>query len=116
MNSRYQGYIKEDTAYIEVNPAIRQYFGVKGLEQDPNGLEIILKNKHVLSDLINWEQSENHLTTHKNEYDKMPPEQKAAFDEIKTYMDIIELKLSQSNVMLDTSSGISVRINPNYPI
>lgn len=46
----------------------------------------------------------------------MPPEQKAAFDEIKTYMDIIELKLSQSNVMLDTSSGISVRINPNYPI
>lgn len=111
-----QGYIKEDTAYIEVNPAIRQYFGVKGLEQDPNGLEIILKNKHVLSDLINWEQSENYLTTHKDEYDKMPPEQKAAFDEIKTYMDIIELKLSQSNVMLDTSSGISVRINPNYPI
>ena len=45
------GYIKEDTAYIEINPAIRQYFGVKGAD-NPNDLTVMLKNKQVLKDMI----------------------------------------------------------------
>ncbi len=46
----------------------------------------------------------------------MTDEEKAAFDEIKANKELIEIKLSQSNVLLDTSSGVSVRVNPNYPI
>ena len=111
-----EGYIKEDTAYIEINPAIRQYFGVKGKEKDNDSLTILLQNKQVLKDLIKWEQTENYLTENKDKYDELPKKEKEVYDEIKADKESIELRLSQSNVMLDTSSGISVRVNPNYPI
>ena len=49
-----------------------------------------------LKDMIRWEQTENYLVSNKDKYD--------------------ELRLSMSNVILDTSAGISVRINNNYSV
>ena len=109
------GYIKEDTAYIEINPAIRQYFGVKGAD-NPNDLTVMLKNKQVLKDMIRWEQTENYLVSNKEKYDELSQKEKEVFDGIKADKEEIELRLSMSNVMLDTSAGISVRINNNYSV
>ena len=111
-----EGYIKEETAYIEINPSIKQYFGIKGLDKDSADQVFLLQNKQVLKDLIKWEQTENFITSNQAKYDEMTDEEKAAFDEIKANKELIEIKLSQSNVLLDTSSGVSVRVNPNYPI
>lgn len=110
------GYIKEDTAYIEINPSIKRYFGIKSIDKDTADQVILLQNKQVLSDLIKWEQTENFLTSNQDKYDDMSEQDKAAFDEIKANKELIEIKLSQSNVLLDTSSGVSVRVNPNYPV
>ena len=109
------GYIKEDTAYIEINPAIRQYFGVKGAD-NPNDLTVVLKNKQVLKDMIRWEQTENYLISNKEKYDELSQKEKEVFDGIKADKEEIELRLSMSNVMLDTSAGLSVRINNNYSV
>ena len=109
------GYIKEDTAYIEINPSIKRYFRIKSLD-DADDQVILLQNKQVLSDLIKWEQTEYFLTSNQAKYGEMSEKEQAAFDEIKANKELIEIKLSQSNVLLDTSSGISVRVNPNYPV
>ncbi len=73
----------------------------------------MLKNKQVLKDLIRWEQTENYLVSNKEKYEELSQKEKEVFDGIKADKEEIELRLSMSNVMLDTSAGISVRINNN---
>ena len=74
-----------------------------------------IRSYKVFNDLLKWEKM-NYLyqSTLKSAGDNPNEATQAAIEEIAETKEKVELELQRSQVLLDTSDGIKVKINPDH--
>ena len=73
------------------------------------------KDMHLFEDLFRWEKMNRNYKNMVAKYkDDESKDVQAALNELLETKEKIELELQRSNVLLDMSEGIRVRINPDY--
>lgn len=74
-----------------------------------------LKSYKVFNDLLKWEKMNYIYQNALKSAGEQPNEAtQAAMDEIAETKEKVELELQKSQMLLDTSDGIKVKINPDY--
>lgn len=115
--------LEYDTAKIKFNPMLMPFMEILyPVDSDEKKLSleeaiINIKGKKSFTDLLKWEKMnyiyQNMFAKYKD--DKSEAVQ-AALSEILENKEKVELELQRSNMLLNTSDGIKVRINPDYEI
>ena len=113
--------LKDETVSIQFNHILSSYleFGYfsRGKEHTLALQDALLniRNYKVLNALLKWEKM-NHLyqSALKSAGDNPNEATQAAIDEIAETKEKVELELQRSQMLLDTSDGIKVKIDPNY--
>jgi len=110
-----------DKAKIKFNPILMPFIEIlcpaDNCEKKISLADAILniKDKRMFEDLFRWEKVNRSYQSMLAKYsdDKSEAIQSALSEMLET-KEQIELELQRSNVLLDMSNGISVRVNPDY--
>ena len=112
--------LKEETVSIQFNPILSSYleFGytTRGKAHTLSLQDILLniKSYKVLNDLLKWEKMNFIYHSALKSAGENPNEAtQAAIDEIAETKEQVELELQKSQILLDTSNGVKVKVNPN---
>lgn len=112
--------LKEETVSIQFNPILSSYleFGytTRGKTHTLSLQDILLnvKSYKVLNDLLKWEKMNFIYHSALKSAGENPNEAtQAAIDEIAETKEKVELELQKSQILLDTSNGVKVKVNPN---
>ena len=112
--------LKEETVSIQFNPILSSYleFGytTRGKAHTLSLQDILLniKSYKVLNDLLKWEKLNFIYHSALKSAGGNPNEAtQAAIDEIAETKEKVELELQKSQILLDTSNGVKVKVNPN---
>ena len=109
--------LKEDTVSISFNPVLSSYLEIAGKGRKLSLQDVLLnvKGHRMFKDLLIWEKM-NFLYTSAIQSAKGHPSEAAqvVVQGIENDKEMLELELQKSQVLLDTTKGISVRIPPNY--
>lgn len=114
-------YLKKETVKISFNPLLASFFEMEQTSDKKIGSipldNILLKIKmaSMLDDLLTWEKI-NHMyqVTLYNTGENADKEELALLNDVIEAKEITELRLQRSQVSLDMSDGIKVKINPDY--
>lgn len=114
-------YLKKETVKITFNPLLASFFEMEQTSDKKIGSipldNILLKIKmaSMLDDLLTWEKI-NHMyqVTLYNTGENADKEELALLNDVIEAKEITELRLQRSQVSLDMSDGIKVKINPDY--
>ena len=113
--------LEYDKAKIKFNPILMPFIeilcpvstGEKKISLEDAILNI--KDKQIFEDLFRWEKVNRNYQSMAAKYKNDKSEAiQAALSEMLETKEQIELELQRSNVLLDISNGISVRVNPDY--
>ena len=107
---------KADTVSFKVNPLISQFFNATASEKEFNASDIMyhLKRSNILDDILNWEKINYGYEKCAAKYSDTPDKNtQAALEQLKNDKEAIEMELQRSSILLDTKSGISVKIPPD---
>ena len=109
--------LKEDTVSISFNPVLSSYLEIVGKGSKLSLQDVLLnvKGYRMFKDILSWEKM-NFLYTSAIQSAKGHPSEaaQAVVKEIENTKDLVELELQKSQLLLDTTKGISVKIPPNY--
>ena len=73
-----------------------------------------VKSYKVLNDLLKWEKMNFiYHSALKSAGENLNEATQAAIDEIAEAKEKVELELQKSQILLDTSNGVKVKVNPN---
>lgn len=107
----------EDTVNVRFNPVLAPYLSVKTGEGEIDIEDVFLriKSKKILRDLLIWEKMV-YICEKAKEVAASQPSDAAdmAVQSILEGKEKIELELQKSQVILDRSHGIRVKVNPDY--
>lgn len=113
--------LKEETVSIRFNPILSSYleFGYttrgKAHTLSLQDTLLNLKSYKVFNDLLKWKKMNYIYQNALKSAGEQPNEAtQAAMDEIAETKEKVELELQKSQMLLDTSDGIKVKINPDY--
>ena len=114
-------YLKKETVKISFNPLLASFFEMEQTSDKKIGSipldNILLKIKmaSMLDDLLTWEKI-NHMyqVTLYNTGENADKEELALLNDVIEAKEITELRMQRSQVSLDMSDGIKVKINPDY--
>ena len=117
------GTLDYDKAKIKFNPILMPFIEIlcpSGNGEKKISLEdaiLNVKDKQIFEDLLRWEKVNRNYQSMVTKYkdDKSEAIQSALSEMLET-KEKIELELQSSNVLLDMSNGISVRVNPDYKL
>lgn len=107
---------KADTVSFKVNPLISQFFHANTSDEEFNASDILyhLKRNNILNDILNWEKINYGYEKCAAKYSDTPDKNaQAALEQLKNDKEAIEMELQRSNMLLDSKSGISVKIPPD---
>lgn len=113
--------LKDDTVSIHLNPFLSSYLEIgytaRGKTHTLSLQDALLniRSYKVFNDLLKWEKM-NYIyqSALKSAGDNPNEATQAAIDEIAETKEKVELELQRSQILLDTSDGIKVKVNPNY--
>ena len=115
------GTLECDKAEIKFNPILMPFIAI--LCPADNGEKKIsladaildVKDKRIFEDLFRWETVNRNYQSMVAKYkDDKSEAIQAALSEMLETKEKIELELQRSNVLLDVSNGIKVKVNPAY--
>ena len=113
--------LKDETVSIQFNPILSSYlefgYSSRGKEHTLSLQDALLniKSYKVFNDLLKWEKMNFIYQSALKSAGNNPNEAtQAAIDEITETKEKVELELQKSQMLLDTSDGIKVKINPDY--
>ena len=113
--------LKDETVSIQFNPILSSYleFGyiTRGKEHTLSLQDALLniRSYKVFNDLMKWEKMNFIYQSALKSVGENPNEAtQAAIDEIAETKEKVELELQKSQMLLDTSDGIKVKVNPDY--
>lgn len=104
--------LKKETVCICFNPVLSPFFAIVGRAGELNEQDLLLhvKSQRVLEDLLIWEKMDFLYTSAAQSAE----ENRSIVQEIENEKEMVELELQKSQVLLDATQGIGVRIPPNY--
>ena len=113
--------LKDDTVSIHLNPVLSSYLEIRytarGKAHTLSLQDALLniRSYKVFNDLLKWEKM-NYIyqSALKSAGDNPNEATQATIDEIAETKEKVELELQRSQVLLDTSDGIKVKINPDH--
>ena len=113
--------LKEDTVSLQFNPLLSFYLEIN---YKAEGKEHILslkdaflniKDIQVFQEVLNWEKINFLYQSAVKSAGENPSEEiQSVIDHILEDKEKVELELQKSQILLDKSNGISVKINPDY--
>lgn len=111
--------LKENTVSIQFSSLLAPYIDITSqLSSEENHLPLEnallhIKNRQIFYDLLKWEKM-NHIYGNAQELveNNSAPAVQQAFQEIAEGKEKIELKLQESQMLLDMADGIGVKIAP----
>jgi transcriptional regulator with XRE-family HTH domain len=115
------GTLEYDKAKIKFNPILMPFIEI--LCPAGNGEKKIslkdailnVKDTQIFEDLVRWEKVNRNYQSMAAKYkDDKSEAIQAALSEMLETKEKIELELQRSNVLLDMSNGIKVKVNPDY--
>ena len=114
------GFLKPDTVSMCFNPILSSYFELISNSSDPSNITAIqessvrIKSSMLLSDFLEWEKINYLLQTSLIDAGENPDENTlTVLKRMAEIKELLELELQKSQVLLDRSNGISVKILPN---
>ena len=112
--------LKDETVSIQFNPILSSYlefgYSTRGKEHTLSLQDTLLniRNFKVFNDLMKWEKMNFIYQSALKSAGENPNEATlAAIDEIAETKEKVELELQKSQMLLDTSDGIKLKINPD---
>ena len=113
--------LKDNTVSIHLNPVLSSYLEIgyttRGKAHTLSLQDALLniRSYKVFNDLLKWEKM-NYIyqSVLESAGDNPNEATQAAIDEIAETKEKVELELQRSQMLLDTSDGIKVKIDPNY--
>ena len=107
-----------ETARIRINPIISGHFSAFDKDEKIEAKELSFKLEYASEweDLVHWASIyfDCMETVDKYKDRENEPAIKAVNDEIKQGFELIEMKIQNSNILLDTTDGLKIKINHNY--
>jgi len=113
--------LKDNTVSIHLNLVLSSYLEIgyttRGKAHTLSLQDVLLniRSYKVFNDLLKWEKM-NYIyqSVLESAGDNPNEATQAAIDEITETKEKVELELQRSQMLLDTSDGIKVKIDPNY--
>lgn len=113
--------LKDDTVSIRLNPVLSSYLEIgynsigKAHTLALQDAVLNIRSYKVFSDLLKWEKMDFiYQSTLKSVGNNPNETTKAAIEEIAETKEKVELELQKSQMLLDTSDGIKMKMNPDY--
>lgn len=109
------GMISSDTVSFEINPFISNFFNANNGDNKVSAKDILyhLKSEQILNDILKWERiNYRYEKCAASICDTSDKELIKILDELKEQKEVVELELQHSDIMLNSGSGISVKIPP----
>lgn len=113
--------LKDDTVSIHLNPVLSSYLEIgytaRGKTHTLSLQDALLniRSYKVFNDLLKWEKM-NYLyqSALKSAGDNPNEATQAAIDEIAETKEKVKLELQKSQILLDTSDEVKVKVNSDY--
>lgn len=109
------GMINADSVSFKINPFISNFFNAKNADNTISAKDILyhLKSEQILNDILKWERiNYRYEKCAASICDTSDKELIKILDELKEQKEVVELELQHSNVVLNSSDCISVKIPP----
>ena len=113
--------LTDDTVSIRLNPVLSSYLEIgynsrgKAHTLALQDALLNIRSYIVFNDLLKWEKMNFiYQSALKSAGDKPNVAAKAVIEEIAETKEKVELELQRSQILLDTSDGIKVKMNPDY--
>ncbi len=109
--------LQAETAALRINNLIASLFTIGLYKPTENANEIIYfpKSQQILKDILEWERADYRYKKCAAKYNDTQDENiKNTLIEMKDTLEQVEMQLQRSNILLNSSGGISVRVPPNY--
>lgn len=114
-NREENGMINADSVSFKINPFISNFFNANNGDNTISAKDILyhLKSEQILSDILKWERiNYRYEKCAASICDTSDKELIKILDVLKEQKEVVELELQHSDIMLDSGSGISVKIPP----
>lgn len=108
--------LKPDTVSFRINPFITQFFNAKANKQEIISDKVLyyLKSDNIFQDILKWEKINHGYEKMYAKYgDTSDKATLAALEQLKNDKEAIEMELQRSDIMLNSTGSIGVKIPPD---